>query len=72
MDKILKGKELIYQWRVLSMLDYIRSAIREKNLSKDELTLVIDSYIKFTKETVDARIIQLSADDYSNPQVQND
>lgn len=72
MDKILKGKELIYQWRVLSMLDYIRSAIREKNLSKDELTIVIDSYIKFTKETVDARIIQLSADDYSNQQVQND
>lgn len=72
MDKILKGKELIYQWRVLSMLGYIRSAIREKNLSKDELILVIDSYVKFTKETVDARIIQLSADDYSNPQVQND
>lgn len=66
MDKILKGKELIYQWRVLSMLGYIRSAIREKNLSKDELTLVIDSYIKFTKETVDARIINISADDYSD------
>ena len=72
MDKILKGKELIYQWRVLSMLGYIRSAIREKNLSEDELTLVIDSYIKFTKETVDARIINMSADNYSNPQVQND
>ena len=66
MDKILKGKELIYQWRVLSMLGYIRSAIREKNLSEDELTLVIDSYIKFTKETVDARIINISADDYSD------
>ena len=66
MDKILKGKELIYQWRVLSMLGYIRSAIREKNLSKDELILVIDSYIKFTKETVDARIINISADDYSD------
>lgn len=66
MDKILKGKELIYQWRVLSMLGYIRSAIREKNLSKDELTLAIDSYIKFTKETVDARIINMSADDYSD------
>ena len=48
------------------MLGYIRSAIREKNLSKDELTLVIDSYIKFTKETVDARIINMSADDYSD------
>lgn len=72
MDNILKGDELIYQWRVLSMLDYIKSAIDKKNLSKDELTLVIDSYVKFTKETVDARIIQLSADDYSNPQVQND
>lgn len=72
MDKILKGDELIYQWRVLSMLDYIKSAINKKNLNKDELILVIDSYVKFTKETVDARIIQLSADDYSNPQVQND
>ena len=72
MDNILKGNELIYQWRVLSMLDYIKSAINKKNLNKDELILVIDSYVKFTKETVDARIIQLSADDYSNPQVQND
>lgn len=54
------------------MLDYIKSAINKKNLNKDELILVIDSYVKFTKETVDARIIQLSADDYSNPQVQND
>lgn len=72
MDNILKGDELIYQWRVLSMLDYIKSAINKKNLSKDELILVIDGYIKFTKETVDARIIRLSADDYSNSQVQND
>ena len=72
MDNILKGNELIYQWRVLSMLDYIKSAINKKNLNKDELILVIDSYVKFTKETVDARIIRLSAEDYSNPQVQND
>ena len=72
MDNEIKGKKVIYSWRVIAMLNYLRAMLCDKDVEKDDFRKVIDNYITFTEETVDARIIQLSADNYSNPQVQND
>lgn len=72
MDNEIKGKNVIYSWRVIAMLNYLRAMLCDKDVEKDDFRKVIDNYITFTEETVDARIIQLSADNYSNPQVQND
>lgn len=72
MDNEIKGKKVIYSWRVIAMLNYLKGMLCDKDVERDDFRKVIDNYITFTEETVDARIIQLSADNYSNPQVQND
>ena len=72
MDNEIKEKKVIYSWRVIAMLNYLRAMLCDKDVERDDFRKVIDNYITFTEETVDAHIIQLSADNYSNPQVQND
>ena len=66
MDNEIKKKKLIYSWRVIAMLNYLRAMLCDKDVERDDFRKVIDNYITFTEETIDARIINMSADDYSD------
>ena len=48
------------------MLNYLRAMLCDKDVERDDFRKVIDNYITFTEETIDARIINMSADNYSD------
>ena len=54
MDNEIKEKKVIYSWRVIAMLNYLRAMLCDKDVERDDFRKVIDNYITFTEETVDS------------------
>lgn len=54
---IPESKKLIYSWRVLAELHYLKNMIEEKEASREDILKVINNYIDFTRKHTDAEVL---------------
>ena len=53
-----KKKSLIYSWRVKAMLNYLKSMTLNDECGKKDINKVIDNYLRFVDEKIDAQVIR--------------
>lgn len=63
-DNRVKEKHLLYSWRVIAMLNFLKTMTEDESIELSDFRTVIEDYIAYAKEKVDARRIELKHDEF--------
>ena len=63
-DNRVKEKHLLYSWRVIAMLNFLKTMTEDESTGLSDFRAVIEDCIAYAKEKFDATKIELKHDEF--------